>query len=164
MLKLYMKQKVFSWKDRFTVWDEFEQDRYTVEGEFFTLGKKLHIYDAFGTEVAFIHQKVFSFLPRFFVYIGGVKIAEIVKELTFFHPKYRIEGLDWQIEDDFWAHQYTITKNGETIVSLSKEWLSWGDSYAIEITHLEDTLPALAVVLAIDCVMASEAVAASASS
>lgn len=163
MTKLYMKQAVFSLRSRFTVKDESETDRYTVEGEFFTLGRKLHIYDMHGEEVALIHQKVFSFLPRFFVYVNGEKVAEIVKELSFLRPKYRIEGLDWEINGDFWAHQYEITSGPVPIVSVSKEWISWGDSYALEIVHPEDTTLALAVVLAIDCVMDQQAVVASSS-
>lgn len=164
MVKLYMKQKVFSWHTHFTVRDEQERDRYTVDGEFFTLGKKLHIYDASGAEAALIHQKVFSFLPHFYVFIDGVQVAEIVKEFSFLHPRYRIDGLDWQISGDFWAHEYEITCGGLPIVSVSKAWLSWGDSYALEIAHLEDTALALAVVLAIDCVMDQQAVAVSTSS
>ena len=50
-MKLYMKQKVFSIKDRFYIKDEFEKDRYYVEGEFFTIGKKLHLYDMNGNVV-----------------------------------------------------------------------------------------------------------------
>ena len=35
-MKLYIKQKVFSWVDRFTVFDETGADKYHVEGEFFS--------------------------------------------------------------------------------------------------------------------------------
>ena len=83
-MKLYMKQKVFSWKDRFTVWDANGNDRYYVEGELISFGKKLHVYDVQNREVAFIHQKLFSLLPRYFVSVNGVDVAEIVKEFTFF--------------------------------------------------------------------------------
>lgn len=101
-MKLYIKQKVFSWVDRFTVFDETGADKFYVEGEFFSWGKKLHVTDRTGRETAFIQQKVFSMMPRFFVYIDGVERAEIVKRLTFFCEKYEIEGLDWTIEGDFW--------------------------------------------------------------
>lgn len=42
-MKLYIKQKVFSCGDKFTVKDEAGHDRYYVEGEIFTCGKKLHL-------------------------------------------------------------------------------------------------------------------------
>ena len=32
------------------------------------------------------------------------------------------------------AHDYQITKNGQTIVNISKEWMTWGDSYELDIT------------------------------
>ena len=111
-MKLYIKQKVFSWVDRFTVFDETGADKYHVEGEFFSWGKKLYVTDLTGHETAFIQQKVFSMMPRFFVYIDGVERAEIVKRFTFFCEKYEIEGLDWTIEGDFWTHEYRITQNG----------------------------------------------------
>ena len=37
-MKLYIKQRVFSWRDRFTIKDESGNDRYAAEGEFFTWG------------------------------------------------------------------------------------------------------------------------------
>lgn len=35
-MKLYIKQKVFSWGDKFTVKDVNGEDRYFVEGEIFS--------------------------------------------------------------------------------------------------------------------------------
>ena len=63
-MKLYIKQKVFSWKDRFTVKDADGNDRYTVEGEFFSWGRKLHVYNMAGREVASIQQEVWTWLPK----------------------------------------------------------------------------------------------------
>lgn len=159
-MKLYIKQKVFSWKDKFTVKDENGNDKYFVEGEIFTLGKKLHIYDVTGNEVAFIHQKVLSFLPRFFVDVNGAEVAEIIKEFTFFKPKYRIGGLNWEINGSFLAHDYEITKHNSPIVTINKAWISWGDSYELDIRDNNDEIMALSVVLAIDCVTAQDDAAA----
>ncbi len=152
-MKLYLRQKVFSWVDRFTAKDAFGTDRYFIEGEFLSWGKKLHISDAAGHEVAFVRQKMFSFLPKFFVSIGGVEVAEIVKEFTFLQPRYRIDGLGWEVEGNFWAHDYEITQHGRVIVTIRKEWMSWGDSYALDIAESQNEVMALAVVLAIDCVL-----------
>ena len=152
-MKFYIKQKVFSWKDKFIVKNEHGEDRYFVDGELFSFGKKLHISDTSGNELAFIHQKVMSFLPRFFVYIGENQVAEIVKEFTFFKNKYRIDGLDWEVNGDFLDHDYEISHRGRPIVTITKAWFSWGDSYEIDIADGVDPLLALAVVLAIDCVL-----------
>ena len=154
-MKLYIKEKVFSWGDKFTVKDEYGYDKYVVEGEVFTWGKKLHIYDMTGREVAFIKQEVWSFLPRCYVFCGGQQVAEIKKEFTFLFPKYSIEGLGWEIDGSFLAHEYEITKGGRSIVTISKEWMTWGDSYELNIANPADEILALAVVITIDCVMES---------
>lgn len=161
-MKLYIRQKVFSWVDRFTVKDESGTDKYFVEGELFSWGKKLHVNDLNGNEVAFIQQKVFSFLPKFLVFVDGRQIAEIVKEFTFLRPKYSIEGLGWEIEGSFMAHDYKISKQGLPIVTIHKEWMTWGDCYELDVASEQDETIALSVVLAIDCVMAAEGAAASA--
>lgn len=161
-MKLYIKQKVFSWTTKFTVKDENGNDKYYVEGELFSWGKKLHVTDVNGREAAFIQQKVFSFLPRYFVFVNGEQIAEIVKEFSFFRPKYSIEGLGWNINGDFWSHDYMITQNGRPIVTIQKEWMTWGDSYELDIADPRDEIVALSVVLTIDCVMAAQAASSSA--
>ena len=154
-MKLYMKEKVFSWGDRFTVWDANGQEKYFVEGEIFSWGKKLHVYDKAGMEIAFIKQEVWSFLPCYYVFCAGEQVAEIRKEFSFLFPRYRIDGLDWDIEGSFMAHDYTIYQSGREIVRISKEWMTWGDSYELDIANTADELVALAVVLTIDCVMES---------
>lgn len=161
-MKLYIKQKVFSWADKFTVKDESGRDKYCIRGELFSWGKKLRVNDADGNEVAFIQQKVLSFMPKYYVFVNGEQVAEIVKKFTFFRPGYRIEGLDWDINGSFWAHDYEITRGGRHIVSIKKEWMTWGDSYELDISDPGDEIVALAVVLTIDCVLAAAAAASSA--
>ena len=53
------------------------------------------------------------------------------------------------------AHDYEITQNGNPIVTIRKEWMTWGDSYELDIADPQNEIIALAVVLTIDAVMAS---------
>lgn len=152
-MNLYIQQKVFSWNDKFFVKDENGNDKYYVEGELFSWGKKLHVYDMNQREVAFIKQEVFTLMPRFHVLVNDVEVAEIVKEFTFLFPRYRIDGLGWEIDGDFFDHDYEITKSGMSIVQISKEWFTWGDCYQLNVSDEADEVIALAVVLAIDCVI-----------
>ena len=154
-MKLYIKEKVFSWGDKFTVKYEFGNDKYIVEGEVFSWGKKLHVYDMHGYQVAFIKQEVWSFLPRYYVFCDDKQVAEIKKEFSFLFPRYSIAGLGWKIEGRFMAHEYEITQHGHPIVTITKEWMTWGDSYELDIRDPKDEIVALAVILTIDCVMES---------
>jgi len=155
-MKLYLKQKVFSFRDRFYVKDDAGNDCYYVEGEIFTWGKKLHIYDSNGRKAAFIRQKVMSWLPRYYVEINGRVVCEVVKEFTFFKPSYRVEGLSWRLSGDFWAHEYSLADSGRQIMRLSKQWFTWGDSYELNIADSKDALLCLCIALAVDCAMASQ--------
>jgi len=108
-VRLFIKQKVFSWNDRFTVRDENETDRYFVEGEIFSFGHHLHIYDASHNEVAYIQQKLLSFKPRYYIFKNGSQVAELVKEFTLFKQKYSFGGLPWSIDGEFTRHDYSLS-------------------------------------------------------
>lgn len=156
MARYFIKQKVFSWRDRFTVKDEQERDVYYVEGELFTLGKKLRVFTMDDEEVVYIEQKLFRFLPEFDLYVGDKQLATIKKEFRLFRNDYNIYGPDWQIEGDFLGHDYVIVERGKVIADVSKRWFSWGDAYEIDILDetQEDIL--LGAVVVIDCVLSAQ--------
>lgn len=154
-MKLYIKQKVFSFGAKFNITDEFEEERYRVEGELFTLAPKLHIYDTTGDEVAFVKRKILSLMPRFYVYVNGMQIAEIIKEITFLKPRYYIIGKGWTVEGDLMAHDYSIMSNSDEIARIHKVWMSWGDSFELDIYDTDDEVGLIAVILAIDAVLDS---------
>lgn len=152
-MKLIIQQKVFTWGDKFTVKDEAGIDKYTVEGEVFALGKKLHVKDMNGTEVAFIHQKVLSLMPKFFVFKGEEQVAEIVQKFKLFKPAYVVNGPNWRVEGNFNAHMYRVFDDENPIINIEKGWFTWGDSYILDIDASVDETLALAVVLAIDAAL-----------
>lgn len=150
-MKLYIKQRVFSWSDSFFIKDEFGNDKYHAKGELFSFGHKLHVYDSYNTEVAFIKQKLFTFMPRFEIYIDNFKAGELVKKFTFFKPRYYIDGTNLSLEGHIWEHNYQLYEGGNLIMEVYKEWFTWGDSYVLDILNPKDELLCLSVVLAIDC-------------
>lgn len=154
-MKLYIKQKVFSWGDKFHIYDEYQNNKYFVKGEVFTFGKKLHLYSQDENELAFIHQKVFSFKPRYFISRNGIDVAEVIKEFTFLRQEYTVNGLGWSVKGDFLAHKYEIRKADRLVAAISKQWLTWGDTYEIDIADDADEIMALCVVLIIDAVIAA---------
>ncbi len=150
-MKLYMQQKVFSWRDKFAIKDEAERDRWFAQGEVFSLGRKLHVFDADGAERAFIHRKVLSFLPRYYIAIDGTEY-EFVKEFSFIHPKFSLKSLGWTAGGNFLEHNYTLSSGSAEIMHITKAWLTWGDCYELDIADPKDELLCLCVALAIDCI------------
>ncbi|WP_034552133.1 LURP-one-related/scramblase family protein [Carnobacterium funditum] len=160
-MNYYIKQKIFSWSDKFTVKDSQGRDVYSVEGEFLSWVKKLHVRDMSGKEVLYIEQQLWKFLPTYSLYIDDKERAKVSKEFTFFKPRYTIEGPAWQVEGSIWEHDYQIMSNQKVMADISKEWLTWGDTYALDIKDEDHALLALGVIIVIDCVMASQRAAAS---
>ena len=155
-MKLCIKQKVFSWADRFNIMDINGSVLFTAAGELFSWGKKLHVYNNQEQEIIFIKQRLWTFLPKYEIYLHGQKIAEVVKEFTFMVPRYTIRMLGWEVAGDFFAHDYTIACGGQHLASMHKEWFTWGDCYVLEIPDSRNTLPAMAVMLAIDCITSDQ--------
>ena len=100
-------------------------------------------------------KKLLSLMPKFYVYVNGLQIAEIVKEITFLKPRYYIIGKGWTVEGDLLAHDYSIMSNGNEIARIHKVWMSWGDSFELDIYDTEDEVGLIAVILAIDAIMDS---------
>ncbi|MBQ1232955.1 MAG: LURP-one-related family protein [Clostridia bacterium] len=153
-MKLYIKQQFFSWNDRFSVYDAYENELFTVEGELFSFGKQLAILDRNGNEVYRIEQELFRFRPRYHVVRNGEVQATVVKELSMFSPYYTVEGPGWEVQGDFFDHDYEITDGGRLVASVQKQWFTWGDTYEISVDdRLYDPEAVLAVVIIIDCVL-----------
>lgn len=154
-MKLFIKQKVLSWNDKFFIKDEYGEDRYYAEGEMWSFGKKLHVYDMSGREVVCIAQKITAWLGEYHIHQDGQEIAVVRQKFSWFRPRYEIDGPGWEVSGSVWQHEYEISRDGMPIVSISKELMAWGDSYELDISEPRDELAALAVVLVIDCVNAS---------
>ena len=150
-MKLYIEEHVFTWGDKFSVLNEQGEEVFFVEGEVFTWGKKLHVYNAAQQEVTYIEQELFTFRPCYHVYIGGGEAAQIRQEFSFFTPRFRVYGPQWDVEGYFLGHEYEISSDGRQIAFIEKEWMTWGDCYELNIADPTDTLLALATVLTIDC-------------
>lgn len=150
-MKLYIKQHIFSFTDRFTVLDASGQERFIVEGKLLSFGKQLFVYDMQGQHVASVIQKLFSFLPCYSIEIGGQPVCELAQELTLLKPSYRLKGSPFLLKGDFLAHEYDLLCEDYSIMHLSKEWMTWGDSYVLTIQHPPDELLALCCMLAVDC-------------
>ena len=93
-------------------------------------------------------------MPRIVIEINGLKVCEIVKKFMFFANKYKVEGLPWQLEGDFIAHDYEVLNDSQVAMKLSKKPVSWGDSYELDIADSNHELLCLCIALAIDCAFA----------
>ena len=149
-MKLLFKQRLFSWLDSYDIYDEAGNTVFTVKGEL-SWGHLLRIYDAIGNDVGYIKERVFTFLPKFEIYLGDNYVGCISKEFTFFKPKFNIDYNGWTVDGDWLEWDYSIfNSTAQTVATVSKEIWNWTDTYVIDVKDPNDAICVLMLVLAID--------------
>ena len=156
IMKLLFKQRFFSWFDSYDIYDESGNTVYIVKGEL-SWGKLLRIYDANGTPLGSVKQKLFTWFPTFEMYLGEQYIGNITKEFSFFKPNFSIDYKGWNVDGDWWEWDCGITDSfGHPVATISKELWNWTDTYSIDVLDSQDAIYALMLVLAIDAEKASK--------
>jgi len=149
-MRLYFKQRLFSWFDSYDIYDENGNTVYTVKGQL-SWGHCLKIFDPWQRELGTVKERIFTLLPQFELYVGDAYVGCIRKELSLFRPQFTIDMNGWQAEGDLFQWDYRITDyTGRIVASVSKELFNWTDTYTMDIANPADALTVLMLVLAID--------------
>ena len=149
-MKLYFKQRIFSWFDSYDIYNVNGEVVFSVEGQL-SWGHKLHILNAGGMHIATVKEVVLTWLPKFEFYIEEKYIGTLYKKFSLFSPQFEVDFNSWSISGNFLEWDYQILgPAGEEIAVIQKELFHWTDTYTIEVADEENALCALMVVLAID--------------
>ena len=149
-MRLLFKQRFFSWFDSYDIYDEAGSTVYTVRGQL-SWGHCLKVFDAWGSEVGTVRERILTLLPKFEIYLGEDYIGCISREFTLFKPRYNIDFNGWHVDGDFFEWDYSIVgPYGNEIAAISKQLFNWTDTYVIDVANPQDALCALMFVLAID--------------
>ncbi len=153
-MRYVLQQKVFCLGDDYTIRDEQENDCFFVDGKALSIGDKLSFQDMNGNELAFIRQKLLSWGPKYEIYRDGELAAVVKKELfTFLRCAFTVDVPgpdDLEAVGDFLDKEYTFTRSGEVVATVSKRWFRFSDTYGVEIADGEDDVLILASVAVID--------------
>lgn len=139
MKQLYVKQKVFSAAEKFTVRDTDNQIHYYIKGSLFNAPKTFEIQDAQHNIVAQITKKVLAFLPKFIIESRNNPTVEIKKELSLLRPHYTFSPQNITVKGDLFEMNFSILNKNEEIATIHKKILSWGDAYEITILEQQDS-------------------------
>ena len=153
-MRYVMKQKLFSFGDKFAIQNENGADVYFVDGRVFSIGHQLAFEDLAGNQLAFIRQKVLAWGQTYEIYRGEDHVATVKKELfTFFQCTFHIH-VDGQGDLDATGnlsdHEYVFTCGGEQVAQVSKQWFTWADTYGVDIADGQDPVLILASTVVID--------------
>jgi uncharacterized protein YxjI len=155
-MRYVMRQKLLSLADNFTIKNEQEQDVFLVKGKVFSFGDKLSFQDLAGNELVFIDQRLLNWSPTYELWKGEELLAVVKRELfSFIHHRFTVDvpgPNDLEAEGDFLDHEYTISRGGSVVATVSKRWFTLADTYGIEIADGEDDVLVLATAVVVDMV------------
>jgi uncharacterized protein YxjI len=155
-----IRERMFRMGEDSDITDEAGQPVLHVDGKVMSLHNRLVLSDPAGREVGQVHRKLVALSPTYEITIDGKDVAEVRKHLfTAFHERFTIDvpgGGDMEINGDLLSHEFTIDRDGQTVATISKRWLTVTTSYTVDIPPGEDDVLILASVLALDLAMDAE--------
>ena len=151
MKSLYIKQKIWSLKEKYTVINEQQEDVYFIEGSFMKFPKRFIITDLNGSEIAQITRKILTILPKFEVDIVGEYPVIISKSLTFMKDKYSIEAQGIEIRGNWWDLSFEVWKEDILVGTVQSKIFTWADTYELSIYDEAFENLIVAITVAIDC-------------
>ena len=134
-MKYYIKQKVFSLRDKFRIMDETQKELYSVEGKFISIQNKLQLLHMNGSQALNAQKKLFKIMSRYDIFTPHNDHLATVQRKFSFRPKFLVTvgNEELQVEGSFFAHSFGIFRDGQEVASIEKKYISWGDTYEIDI-------------------------------
>jgi uncharacterized protein YxjI len=152
MTRYLIRERLFRLAQDSDITDETGQLVLRVSGHL--VHDRVTLRDPSGQEVAQVRHKLVSFRPTYRVIIGGEEAAEVRKKLfTPFGDRFVIDVPgpdDLEMEGNLLDHEFVIRRGDTVVATVSKQWFSFRDTYAVEVAAGQDHLLVLASVLALD--------------
>jgi uncharacterized protein YxjI len=160
MTRYTIRERMFRLGEDSDITDQAGQPVLHVDGKVLSLHNRLVLRDPAGREVGQVSRKLVAMRPTFQISVDGKDVAEVRKRMfKVFGERFTIDvrdGKEMKIDGDLFSHEFTVDRNGQTVATISKRWISMTDSYVVEVASGEDDVLILASVLALDLAMDAE--------
>lgn len=137
----------------YTIQDDAGQPRFNVESEVLSFGHRHTFLDLSGSPLAVIEKRIFSFRPTFRILRPDGEVDEVTRRLSFFGERFVIDvpGFDdYEVRGDIFNHEYTVSRDGREVATVSKQWFNLTDTYGVQVAPGEDDVLLLAAAVVID--------------
>jgi uncharacterized protein YxjI len=153
-MRYIIRERFFRLGEDSDITDDDGRPVYEVDGKVWTLRNTVILRDRAGTEVAKVERQLIALRPTYTITRHGAELAAVRKHLfSPFVDRYTIDipgPEDLRVTGSLWEHEYTITRSGQVVATVSKSWLSLTETYGVDIAPGEDDVLILASVLALD--------------
>lgn len=151
-MKYYVKQKIFSLKDKFYVKDAAQNDKYLIQGKMISITNQLDLKDMNEEVLLSANKKLFRIFPKYTIVNPTGEEVATVKRVFGFRPKFEVQigNETLEVQGSFFAHSFQVSRAGNEVASITKKVMSFGDSYEIDILDPTNELLYLFIVIIID--------------
>lgn len=132
-MRYTLTEKAISWNGEYAVQNEAKETVYKIIGS--NLGNRMSFQTPDGEEIASIVNKSGLFKSRFQIYRGDTCWAQMSEEPSLFKARFVLDvpgPRDIVATGDFLAQEYTFTRDGESIATVSRKFSWGGDTFAVE--------------------------------
>lgn len=155
-MRYAIKERFWTWGEQFYIYNEHQDPVFEIVGKVFSWGDQLSFRDMQGNELAYISQRLLSFMPCYEIHKQGKMFAQLNKEFTWFKQRFTLDvpgPNDYTINGSFWDHDFEFQRKGRTVANVSKAYFSWTDTYGIDIVSDEDDVAILCTCIIIDQIL-----------
>jgi len=158
MRELYIKQKVFKITDHYPVMDQNGDLVYQVDQDFKLIGNKVRVSNAEGVEIFVVDKEILTFLPRYQISFANGQHVTIKSRFTLFAKQIDVEseGLNLFLQGSFFDYDFEVYQGDRVIGSISKQFMTFGDTYELKIYDESLEVYVLALMIAVDCIKDSQ--------
>ena len=151
MSRFLIRERLLTLTETYDIYDEDGDPVYAVRHELFSLPRKTRLFDkATGLEIGHITQKMFSLFIEYAIDIRGKTLGSIRKKITFFKPALEADFDNLKIEGNLWGMDFKCYSGSELVFEVSKQYLSFGDTYVVDVLNDEYDEAALLMTVALD--------------
>lgn len=148
-MRYYMRQNLFSLKDKYKIYNEDERITYTIDANWQILNFRCNILDENNEICAKVSKEMISVLPKYQIYTDTDVIANVSMRLSFFKKNFDISSKFGNIsmEGDFFSFNFKVLKNGKLVATVDKQFIKMTDCYVINV--LDNIQPEFIIALAV---------------
>jgi uncharacterized protein YxjI len=147
-----MRQRVFTFRDKFSIFDENQVAKYHVEGKLLSLTNRLEFSDEHNQVLLYAHKPIFSILAKYYIEDSNGQQLAVIKRTLGLRPKFnlQLENKMLKVSGGIFAHSFVIEDGDTLIASIQKRIISWGDTYEITVTDAYAPELSLFIVVLLD--------------
>jgi len=149
-----MREKLVAFGNDFVIETADRVPMFRVDGKALRVRNTIQLTDQTGRPLYRVQERVVRLKETMVIERDGRTVATIQKALvTPLRDRFEVQVVDGpplQVRGNVVDHEYTVTRNGTPVATVSRRWFRMRDIYGVEIMAGEDHAFLLAIAAAID--------------